>query len=323
MSDIRLGIVGTNFISDWLCECVAPTPGIRCTAVYSRREETGRAFADKYGIDSVFTDYDRFLAGPIDAVYVANPNFLHEEFTRRALMADKHVLVEKPAALTADGYRELLSLADSQKKILVEAIRPGFDPAMDAIRSSLPEIGEIRRFCFDFCQYSSRYDRYKEGTILNAFQPALGNAAIMDIGVYPIHCCVKLFGAPRRIQSQSLMLPNGMEGMGTVLLDYGSFQGTIFYSKINDSAAPSTICGEAGDIVIGKLNALDGVTLHKRGHGEKVLIAARTENNMIYEVAAFVRMIRGEASPEPVNSDTLNALSIIDTVRKQNGIVFA
>ncbi len=323
MQNIRLGIVGTNFISDWLCECVAPTPGIECTAVYSRSEETGRAFADKHGISSVFTDYDAFLAGSIDAVYVANPNFLHEEFTRRALLADKHVLLEKPAALTADGYRELLALAHDRGKILVEAIRPGFDPAMDTIRAAMGKIGEIRRVCFDYCQYSSRYDRFKEGTILNAFQPALGNAAIMDIGVYPLHCCVKLFGEPKRIQSQSLLLSNGMEGMGTVLMDYGSFHATIFYSKINDSAAPSTICGETGSITIGKLNALDGVTLRKRGGNEAILIGHRTENNMIYEVAEFVRMIRGEASPETVNRDTLTTLTVIDTVRKQNGIEFA
>lgn len=66
-------------------------------------------------------------------------------------------------------------------------MRPDFDPAFDMIKNALPRIGKIRRASFEFCQYSSRYDRFKDGIIENAFNPALGNAAVSDIGVYCIH----------------------------------------------------------------------------------------------------------------------------------------
>ena len=96
MNPIKLGIIGSNFVTDWLCESVQKTEGIILHAMYSRTEERGREFAGKYGIASVFTDLDAFLSSDIDAVYIASPNFLHAYQAIKAMEKGKHVLVEKP-----------------------------------------------------------------------------------------------------------------------------------------------------------------------------------------------------------------------------------
>lgn len=75
-------------------------------------------------------------------------------------------------------------------------MRPDFDPAFDMIKTRFPAL-ENSKSIFEFCQYSSRYDRFKDGIIENAFNPALGNAAVSDIGVYCIHSLVRLFGTPK------------------------------------------------------------------------------------------------------------------------------
>lgn len=70
--NLKIGIIGTNFISDDFCDAAKQTDGIELYAVYSRSSDTGTEFADRHNIPAVFTDYDDFLDLQIDAVYVAS-----------------------------------------------------------------------------------------------------------------------------------------------------------------------------------------------------------------------------------------------------------
>ncbi|MBE6618034.1 MAG: Gfo/Idh/MocA family oxidoreductase [Ruminococcaceae bacterium] len=322
MENIKLGIIGTNFVSDWLCDSVKVSERIVNHAIYSRKDETGQAFADKHDIPNVYTDMEDFLSSDIDAVYIASPNFLHYTQAEAAIRHGKHVLVEKPAALTRNEFESLEKMAKDAGVVILEAMRPAHDIAMDEVKNSLSKIGTIRRATFEFCQYSSRYDKFRAGEILNAFNPAMGNAAIMDIGIYPLHCCVMLFGKPGGIYSRSVKLHNGFDGMGTIFLDYGDIQAEVVYSKITDSVNPSIITGEDGTVSIGKTSTLETVTLHPRKGEPQTLIADREGNNMVYEIADFVKMIHGEMSPDKFNEITKITLGIIDEVREQNGIEF-
>ena len=96
---LRLGIIGTNFISDMLCDAVLQSSDMELGAVYSRKQETGDAFAKKHGIPNIFTDYEAFLNSDLDAVYVASPNGVHCRQTIQALEHGKHVLCEKVMAV--------------------------------------------------------------------------------------------------------------------------------------------------------------------------------------------------------------------------------
>ena len=322
MENVKLGIIGTNFVSDWLCDSVKVSDGIINHAVYSRTEEQGNAFAEKHSIKNVYTDMEMFLSSDIDAVYIASPNFLHFSQAEAAIKHGKHVLVEKPAALTRNEFESLERMAKDSGVVILEAMRPAHDIAMNEVRDFISKIGTIRRAAFEFCQYSSRYDKFRAGEVLNAFNPAMGNAAIMDIGIYPLHCCVMLFGEPKGIYSRSVKLHNGFEGMGTIFLDYGDVQAEVVYSKITDSVNPSIITGEDGTVSIGKTSTLETVTFHPRKGEPKELIANREGNNMVYEIADFVKMIRGEMSADKFNEITAITLGIIDEVRQQNGIEF-
>ena len=321
-TDLNLGIIGTNFVADWLAETADRTEGIACAAVYSRTEERGGAFAGAHGIPAVYTDMEAFLSSPIDAVYIASPNFLHFPQAMDAVRHGKHVLVEKPACLNEGQFRLLLAEAEKAGVVVLEAMRPGHDPAMERAKEALSSLGTLRRAVFDFCQYSSRYDRYKRGEILNAFNPALGNAALMDIGVYAVHCCVMLFGAPQSVSAKSVLLPNGMEGMGTAFLSYPGMQAEIVWSKITDSVNPSAVIGEDGALLLGKLSTVEWVRRVPRGGEAEELAGERPENNMVYELADFVSAVRGEADPAVWQRNTLLTLGIMDEIRRQNGIVF-
>lgn len=322
MKNIKLGIIGTNFVSDWLCDSVKIADGIELAAVYSRTFEKGNAFAEKHGIPETFTDMDLFLSCGIDAVYVASPNFCHLEQAKKVIEKGLHLLLEKPATLEKSQFEALIDLAHEKGVVILEAMRPVHDPALEVIRGAVEKIGTIRRAVFEYCQYSSRYDAFRRGEILNAFNPKYGNAAVMDLGCYAISVCTALFGKPLNITSSSHKLHNGFEGMGKATFDYGTFEADVVWAKICESTTDSHITGEDGSVLIGKVSTLDKVELLLRGEEKQALVSDREGLNMIYEVENFVKMVNGTLSPEPYHEITLTMLEIIDEIRAQNGIAF-
>ena len=315
---IKLGIIGSNFVSDWLCGSIRRTEGIVNHAVYSRTLEKGTEFAAKHNIPTVYTDMEAFLSSDIDAVYIASPNVLHFPQAMDAISHGKHVLCEKPIALDSRELGKMIEAAQRNNVILLEAMRPAFDPALDAVVDSLHRLGAVRYARFEFCQYSSRYDKFKNGEVLNAFNPKLGNAALMDIGVYAVHACVKVLGRPDmdNVWAKSVKLCNGFEGMGNILLPYHTFTAEILYSKITESVQPSVIIGENGSVTIDKLSMPQNVMLHMRGKEPEVLPFEKKESNMEFETAEFVRLIcAGEVNHSHMQH-SVNALAVMDRARE-------
>ena len=322
MKVIRFGFIGTNFISDLVAEEISKLPFCKIASIYSRKKETSDIFADKHNIKHRFTDMEDFLScGEIDAVYVASPNSLHASQSIAALSHGLHVLCEKPFASNEREAREVFDAAKKHGRVVMEAMRSVHDVAFEKIADTLPLLGTIRRISLEFCQYSSRYDSFKAGEIKNAFNPELSNAAVMDIGVYPIELCIALFGMPKKIQSHSVILHNGMEGCGSALLSYDTAVAEISYSKISDSVNPSVITGEDASIVIGKISSPQEIFFCERGRAP-LLIHKADKNNVKYELAAFANAINGTLDTEKYKSYTLETMRVIDEIRRQNGIVF-
>ena len=328
--NLNIGIIGTNFISSDFCEAAASVSEAELYAVYSRKQETGDRFAKKHGIPRVYTDYDAFLDSGLNAVYVASPNFVHCEQTLKALRRGKHVLCEKVMAVNDTQVQSMINCARENGLILLEAMRPDFDPAYDLIEQTLPRLGRLSRATFEFCQYSSRYDRFLSGETVNAFNPELCNAAVMDIGVYCIHSLVRLFGMPEQIKAFSTKLSNGFEGSGTVLMQYDGMTAEAIYSKNAVSVTPSVIQGEKGSLLIDYVSRPETLELRLRKGSRDPLSGGSTEmlpytpadNNMIYEIREFIRLIKNKEVNHKYLQYSLDTIRIIDEVRRQNGIVF-
>lgn len=326
--EIKIGIIGTNFISDDFCNAAVKVPGAVLRAVYSRKEETGAAFAERHSIPEVFTDYKKFLSSDIDAVYVASPNFIHCSQTIMALEHKKHVLCEKVMAVNEAEVRSMIDCTRRNQVVLLEAMRPDFDPAFDIVEQNLNRIGRLRRATFEFCQYSSRYDKFREGIVMNAFDPTLGNAAVMDIGVYCIHSLVRLFGMPQEIQAFSTKLSNDFDGSGIVLMKYETMIAEAVYSKISVSVNPSVIQGEDGSILIDYISKPEKICLQLRegardtleGAGREILPFIPADNNMIYEIQEFIKLISENNIDHKYLQYSLDTIRVIDEVRRQTCI---
>lgn len=327
---LKIGMIGTNFISDDFFEAAAQVPGAEICAIYSRKQETGDTFAAKHGIPKVYTDYDEFLDSDLDAVYVASPNFAHCPQTLQALKRKKHVLCEKVMAVNEQEVLSMIDCARENNVVLLEAMRPDFDPAFDLIEENLPWIGKLRRATFEFCQYSSRYDSYREGIVQNAFNPELGNAAVMDIGVYCIHSLVRLFGMPKSIRALSTKLSNGFDGSGIVLMEYDGMTAEAVYSKISVSVNPSVLQGEDGSIMIDYISRPETIRLRLREGSRDPLEGGNIEklpftpvkNNMIFEIQEFLKLVENDEVNHKYLKYSLDTIRVLDEVKRQIGIRF-
>lgn len=319
---LRIGIIGTSFVCDWICEAAKQSENCEIAAVYSRDRARGAVYAEKQCIGGCFDDEEAFFSSDrFDAVYVASPNILHYRQTLDALAHGKHVLCEKPLAINAPQAERMIRFAYEKGLILLEAIRPVHDPFLAALRENLHKVGRIRRATFEFCQYSSRYDRFLAGERPNVFEASLGNAALMDLAVYCLHVSVGIFGVPQKLTASASFLPNGTEAAGTMLLDYGDQQTTISYSKVTSSIHPSIVQGEKGTLVFDTLNQPSYLRmLYRDGRTEELFTPVKT--NMVHELNTFSRMIATSESTATFDEQSLRVMRLLDEARRQIGIDF-
>ena len=197
---MKFAAIGTGAITKSMLAEYARSEHLQCIAILSRKEETGRAIAEQFGIPKVYTDMDSMLADPeIEMVYVASPNSIHYHQTKAALEAGKHVICEKPFTPTVAEAEELIALAKEKHLLLFEAITTAHHPNYALIRQHLPTLGPIKVVQCTFCQFSSRYPALLAGKVSPVLDPAYKGGALMDINLYNIHFVVGLFGAPNAV----------------------------------------------------------------------------------------------------------------------------
>lgn len=182
MTTVNWGVLGAaNFAREHMARAIHEAEGARLAALataHPAKAEGFRAFCPDL---KVHASYEALLADPgIEAVYIPLPNHLHVEWTRKALQAGKHVLTEKPIAMTADEIDALIALRDATGLVAAEAYMIVHHPQWQRARALIAE-GAIGRVLHADAHFS--YDnRADPGNIRN--RPETGGGSIPDIGVY-------------------------------------------------------------------------------------------------------------------------------------------
>ncbi|KAF0817806.1 putative oxidoreductase YgjR [Bacillus sp. ZZV12-4809] len=322
---VRFGIVGTNWITERFLKAALQAEDFQLSAVYSRTDEKAKEFAGKYGVEKTFTDLQTMAAsGEIDAVYIASPNSLHAEQATIFMNNHVHVLCEKPIASNAKELQKMINAAKENNVLLMEALKSTLMPNFLAVKENLSKIGQVRRYFANYCQYSSRYDAYREGTVLNAFKPEFSNGSLMDIGIYCIYPLVALFGKPEEIKAAGFKLESGVDGEGSMVLKYPDMDAVIMFSKITDSSLPSEIQGEDGNLVIDRISNPEKVELHYRNGEREDLTRDQLSDTMYYEAVEFINLIQSGKTESEVNSfaNSIATMEILDEARRQIGVIY-
>lgn len=317
---MKIGTIGSGFIVKNILECVAQTEGISCEAVYSRSEEKGRRLADEFQISKVYTDLDEMCQDPeIDFVYVASPNTLHYEQTKKALMHGKHVICEKPFTTSVSEAEEVIALAKEKKLFLFEAITTLYHPNYRWIQEHLDEIGNLKMILCTFCQYSSRYDALMNGELPNIFNPEFAGGSLMDINMYNVHFVAGLLGVPDRIEYFAGKHENGVDLHGVIVMQYGDVVCQCTGAKDCWCGNGVQILGDKGYISVepGSSNC-QKVRLVQKG-AEEVQIEAE-ENQWLHEIKALERIVR-ELDYDTCYSNLDKTLDVVRILEQARNLV--
>lgn len=326
MKEIRLGTIGSGFIVHFILDAVKQVEGIRCVAVYSRTKEKARRLADKYEVAKTYTDMDAFLADEeINCVYVASPNLLHYEQTKKALLAGKNVLCEKPFCIRLEDAKELVSIAKQKRLFLMEAVPTTYLPNFEVLRRSIEKIGQIKLVQGNFSQYSSRYDAFLRGEQPNVFNPAFAGGCLMDINFYNVYLNVALFGKPEK----AVYFPNIAEAVqidtsGILIMQYNDFVSTNTGAKDTWGENFFLIEGEMGYIYAEggscSLRNLRVVTKYT----EESYWGQEDDERWDYEIKLLTQILLAndfETIYKKLDI-TLDTVEVIEQTRKEAGIYF-
>lgn len=227
MSKVRWGVLSTAKIgTEKVLPAMQKSQYCEITAISSRDLARAKTAAEDLGIPKAYGSYEDLLADPqVDAIYNPLPNHLHVDWSIRALEAGKHVLCEKPIALSSEEGRRLVEAGQQHPQLkLMEAFMYRHHPRWHRVREFLAagEIGELRVVESHFS-----YSNTDPQNIRNRLD--VGGGALMDIGCYPISASRWLFGTePARVLSLVERDPTfGTDRFSSAILDFDSGRATL------------------------------------------------------------------------------------------------
>ena len=292
---MKLGILGAGMIvREFLPWLTGPESPFKVEALCSTERSAGaaQALCDQYGVPRHTTSYDELLSW-VDVVYIAVPNILHVKYTRAALEAGRHVIVEKPMAPTAALAEELAELARSKKLFLFEAVTTQYQDNYAKLREMLPKVGAVTMVQCNFSQYSSRYDAFCAGETPVSFDPECAGGALMDLNVYNISYIVGLFGEPNQVHYLANM-ERGIDTSGILTMEYNSFKAVSMAAKDCGAPARYVIQGTKGYILQkSTANWCGGVTFHPNQGKEEHFNLNGGRPRQAAEFHAFAKAIEG------------------------------
>lgn len=325
MEKIRLGTIGSGMIVRLILNNVKRTEGIELEAVYSRSREKGEKLAGEYGCGKVSTDMDAFLADEsIDLVYIATPNLLHYEQAKKALLAGKHVLLEKPFTTKYEHAQELAQLAKEKGLFLLEAAPTSFLPNLAHLKEALKKIGKIKLVMSNYSQYSSRYDAVLRGEKPAIFDPEYAGGCLMDINFYNVLLNVLLFGKPKTAVYHPNRYPGLSDTSGVMVMEYDGFVSTNAGAKDTWGINFFQIEGEQGYIYIENgSNGLKSIRTVTKD-SDDTYNAQPNPDRWFYEIQEVTRILleedRGSAAERLER--TLETVQVMESARKAAGILF-
>ena len=325
---LRFGTIGSGWICDEYIHGAKDSGLWELTAVYSRTRERAEEYAKKHGAAHAFTSVEELaLSDAVDAVYIASPNSLHFQQSKLLLEHGKHVICEKPLCAQGEKVRQLQAIAREHGVIFLEAIMYLHLPQRKTLEEALTKVGAIRMAKIDFCQRSSKLDRYLAGELPNIFNPQMATGGWMDLGIYCLYPAIMLFGVPDHVHAHARFLSTGADGSGCVTLQYPDKTVVLTYSKTAQGTIGSEIQGEDGVIRIPHISKLINMTLTPVGEQEMPLSGPQEKYlQMSYEAAAFRDFIeqpeQNKARYRYVSHLALNVSQVMKRAREEAGIYF-
>lgn len=318
---IKWGILSTAYIA---VNDVIPAlkNSIYCDviAIASRSHEKAKKIADQFDIPTAYSTYEDLLKDPeIEAVYIPLPNHLHVPWAIKALQAGKHVLVEKPIALTSDQAKELLEESKKHPDLkIMEAFmykhHPQWIKAKELVDSGT--IGKIITIQSSF----SFFDDDPNSIVNNQ---EYGGGSLMDIGCYPISVSRLIFNSePEKVFGSVEYHPKlKIDTLASAILKFKEGTSSFFSSIRIGERQRAQIFGTEGEIEFDipfnpKANQPSKILLHRNNKTEEIIFEACDQYAIQGDLFSLA-ILNNKDVPTPMQ-DAINNMKVIERIKESD-----
>lgn len=320
---VKWGVLGTASIAKG---CTIPgmkmAENCELYAIAGRSEDKVNSYRDEFGFAKAYVGYDKLIDDPeVQAVYIPLPNNLHKEWVIKALKAGKHVLCEKPLALTAEDAKEMFAVAKENNVILMEAYAYLHSPYVASLKEDIKSgiIGDVEFVdtAFFTQYYVEDIRMYKE----------LGGGAVYDLGCYCTTMILSLIDSvPDYVIAKAEFNDRGADVLTSVILKFENGAravfnvGMIFEPGSDRRKDVLYIHGSKGTIVSDVEFNQEGRLSYTITSGNKVYTPAiNAGQNYMLEIEQLGRCIENGEMPHITSDFSIRNAELIDNILDQIG----
>lgn len=314
---LRWGLLGTGWIAAKFAASLTAHTAQRIVAVGSRNQESADRFAREVGADAAYGSYEALVAAPdIDVIYIATPHHLHHAHALLAIEAGKHVLIEKPIAVSHREAQEIAATAQRAGVFAMEALWTLFTPKYDVIRQLLPRL-EVETMLADMGEYFAPEHRI--------FDAELAGGPLFDLGAYPLSLALWALGSATAVAAAGTPAANGINGQLAITLQAERGLAALHCSILGETPTTATLAGPDATLRLdGPFYQPGGFTVTTRA-GQRLRYDEPTsahEGGLCFEAAEVARRITAGELDSPLRplADSVELLRVMDLIRHQVGI---
>lgn len=292
-------------------------------AVGSRDIIRAEKFANEYGFSKFYGSYKELAEDPeVDIVYIASPHSFHPEHTILCLINGKNVICEKAFALNSGEAEEMIGVAIKQKRFLMEALWPPFQPFYKKAHELLDSgvLGKIIHL-HGYFSFNPPYDPDDR-----KFNLSLGGGSLPDIGIYPVIDALTFLGIPDEIKASALFSPTGSEESLSVIFRYNDGKMATLYSSFKTSIGIGCeIYCEKGNMTVSRGRDMNQrVILNLHGEEKKEFVFSPPAMGYHREAEEVMKCLDKGLTESPVVplSLSLSLMNTLDRIRNAAGIIF-
>ena len=313
---LNWAVLGTGVIANQMAQALQKM-GKPLYAVGNRTYEKAVAFAEKYGVQKVYSEIDEmFTDENVDIIYITSPHNTHYAFMKKALLHGKHLFVEKSITLNSRELDEMIALAREKNLILAEAMTiwhmPIYKKLWETVKSG--SLGKVQMITMNF-------GSFKEYNMNNRFfNMNLAGGAMLDIGVYALSIVRSFMDEkPDEILSQWKPSPTGSDEQATILLKNPSGQmATVALSMHSKQPKRAMISCEKGYIEIMEYPRADKAVIVDAEKGEKTEISCGdTSDALLYEMEDMEHAVLTRDTSGLYLNYTKDVMDIMTYLRKE------
>jgi predicted dehydrogenase len=316
----RWGIVGPGEIAERFATDLRLVPDASLTAVSSRSMDRARAFADRHAIPSRYDSLDALLEdSEVDVVYVATPNSRHAPDTLAALSAGKHVLCEKPLAVSANEAEQMVAAARAAGLFLMEGLWSRFLPSYRRLVELVAD-GAVGEPLLVEADFGFPVDVPDDHRLLD---PDLGGGATLDLGIYPVQLASLLLGPAEHVTARGSLSATGVDDLAVAMLGHRRGGTSIVTSSLRVSLPCSArVTGDGGAIELPAfLHCPDHLVVHGP-RGPQRIDTAHEGDGIRFQVHEVHRCLAAGLTESPTVplDESIQIAQTLDAIRHQVGV---